>query len=48
VLYSSHVLPEVEQLANHVLIVSGGRLVRQGTLAELTAVGAGWNRCSCP
>jgi ABC-2 type transport system ATP-binding protein len=36
VLYSSHVLPEVEQLADHVVIVSGGRLVRQGTLAELT------------
>ena len=36
VLYSSHVLPEVEQLADHVVIVSSGRLVRQGTLAELT------------
>ena len=36
VLYSSHVLPEVEQLADRVVIVSRGRLVRHGTLAELT------------
>jgi ABC-2 type transport system ATP-binding protein len=36
VLYSSHVLPEVEQLADQVVIVSRGRLVRHGTLAELT------------
>jgi ABC-2 type transport system ATP-binding protein len=36
VLYSSHVLPEVEQLADQVVIVSRGRLVRQGALAELT------------
>jgi len=36
VLYSSHVLPEVEQLAGQVVIISHGRLVRHGTLAELT------------
>lgn len=36
VLFSSHALPEVEQLANHVVIVSRGRLARQGTLAELS------------
>lgn len=36
VLYSSHVLPEVEQLADQVVIISRGRLVRHGTLAELT------------
>src|SRR5215831_282955 len=36
VLYSSHVLPEVEQLADHVVIVSNGRLVHHGPLAELT------------
>jgi ABC-2 type transport system ATP-binding protein len=36
VLYSSHVLPEVEQLAGQVVIISRGRLVRHGTLAELT------------
>jgi ABC-2 type transport system ATP-binding protein len=37
VLYSSHALPEVELLADHVVIISGGRLVHHGTLAELTA-----------
>ena len=36
VLYSSHVLPEVEQLADQVVIMHRGRLVRHGTLAELT------------
>ena len=36
VLYSSHALPEVEQLADQVVIISRGKLVRQGTLAELT------------
>jgi ABC-2 type transport system ATP-binding protein len=36
VLYSSHVLPEVEQLAGQVVIISRGRLVCNGTLAELT------------
>ena len=36
VLYSSHALGEVEQLADHVVIVSNGRLVHHGTLAGLT------------
>ena len=36
VLYSSHALGEVEQLADHVVIVSNGRLVHHGTLADLT------------
>jgi ABC-2 type transport system ATP-binding protein len=40
VLVSSHVLPEVERLADDVVIISAGRAVRQGPLAELTA-GAG-------
>ena len=35
VLVSSHVLPEVEQTADDVLVVAGGRLVRQGSLADL-------------
>jgi ABC-2 type transport system ATP-binding protein len=35
VLVSSHVLPEVEQTADDVLVLAGGRLVRQGTLADL-------------
>ncbi len=37
VLVSSHVLPEVEQTADDVLVLAAGRLVRQGTLAELGA-----------
>ena len=42
VLVSSHVLPEVEQTADDVLVLARGRLVRQGTLAELGAgVGTG-------
>ena len=40
VLFSSHALPEVEQLADRVVIVSAGRLAAQGTLAELAADGA--------
>jgi ABC-2 type transport system ATP-binding protein len=36
VLYSSHVLSEVEQLADRVVIMHRGRLAGQGTLAELT------------
>ncbi|WUI00858.1 ATP-binding cassette domain-containing protein [Spirillospora sp. NBC_00431] len=39
ILVSSHVLPEVEQIADHVVIVAHGRLVRDAPLAEL--VGAG-------
>ena len=37
VLVSSHVLPEVEQTADDVLVLARGRLVRAGTLAELGA-----------
>ncbi|MBO3748498.1 ATP-binding cassette domain-containing protein [Streptosporangiaceae bacterium NEAU-GS5] len=37
VLVSSHVLSEVEQTVDNVVIIAKGRLVRQGTLAELTA-----------
>ena len=40
VLVSSHLLAEVEQVATHVGIMSGGRLLRQGTLAEVLADGA--------
>jgi ABC-2 type transport system ATP-binding protein len=36
VLYSSHMLSEVEQLADQVVIMHRGRLAGQGTLAELT------------
>jgi ABC-2 type transport system ATP-binding protein len=37
ILVSSHVLSEVEQTVDRVVIISRGRLVRQGTLAELSA-----------
>jgi ABC-2 type transport system ATP-binding protein len=36
VLVSSHLLSEVELLADDVVIVAGGRLVRQGTVEEVT------------
>jgi ABC-2 type transport system ATP-binding protein len=36
VLVSSHLLSEVQQLADDVVIIAAGRLVRQGTVAELT------------
>jgi hypothetical protein len=36
VLVASHVLSEVQQLVDQVVIVNNGRLVRQGTLAELS------------
>jgi ABC-2 type transport system ATP-binding protein len=38
VLVSSHILTEVQQLVDHAVIINRGRLVRQGTLAELS----GW------
>jgi ABC-2 type transport system ATP-binding protein len=39
ILVSSHVLPEVEQTADHVVIVARGRLVRDAPLAELVGSG---------
>jgi ABC-2 type transport system ATP-binding protein len=36
---SSHLLAEVEQLCSHIGVMSGGRLVAQGTLDELRAAG---------
>jgi len=40
VLVSSHILPEIQQLADVVGIIDQGRLVRQGRLDELLASGA--------
>ena len=40
VLVSSHVLSEVQQTVDDVVIISKGALVRAGTLAELAGVGA--------
>ncbi|RSN06583.1 hypothetical protein DMB42_25210 [Nonomuraea sp. WAC 01424] len=39
VLVSSHVLAEVEQIVDNVVIIAKGRLVRQGSLADLVANG---------
>lgn len=39
VLVSSHVLAEVEQTVDNVVIIARGRMIRQGTLAELTSDG---------
>ena len=48
VLVSSHLLAEVEQVATHVGIMSGGRLLRQGTLAEVLSDGAALVRLTTP
>jgi ABC-2 type transport system ATP-binding protein len=48
VLVSSHVLAEVAQTADRVLIVNRGRLVREGPVAELTARGSGQVRVRSP
>jgi ABC-2 type transport system ATP-binding protein len=48
VLVSSHVLPEVEQTADDVLVVAGGRLVRAGTMAELRAETGSGTRVRSP
>ena len=37
---SSHLLPEVEQVCTHVAVMSLGKLLAQGTLDELQAVGS--------
>jgi ABC-2 type transport system ATP-binding protein len=37
VLVSSHVLTEMQQLVDHVVILNRGRLVQQGSLTELSA-----------
>jgi ABC-2 type transport system ATP-binding protein len=41
VLLSSHLLDEVEKICDEVAIVDGGRVVVQGSIAELSACGAG-------
>jgi ABC-2 type transport system ATP-binding protein len=39
VFLSSHILPEVEQICDHVVIIDRGHLVRAGRLEELVATG---------
>ena len=41
VLLSSHLLPEVQRMADRVLILAQGKLVASGTVAELTAAAGG-------
>lgn len=36
ILFSSHIMQEVERLCDHVVLISHGRTVAQGTLAELS------------
>ncbi|MGH8862459.1 MAG: ABC transporter ATP-binding protein [Jatrophihabitantaceae bacterium] len=48
VLVSSHLLSEIEQVATHVGMMAGGRLVRQGTLADVLADGAPRIRITTP
>lgn len=48
VLVSSHVLPEVDQTADDVLVIAAGRLVRSGPLAALRAEGGGGTRVRTP
>jgi ABC-2 type transport system ATP-binding protein len=37
---SSHILPEVEQIADHVIIINRGRMVRAGSLQAMLATGS--------
>jgi ABC-type multidrug transport system ATPase subunit len=48
VLVSSHLLSEIEQVATHVGMMSGGRLVRQGPLGEVLAGGMPTVRVTTP
>lgn len=48
VFVSSHLLAEVEQICTHAAIMSAGRLVAQGTLAELRQDGQGRIRVLTP
>jgi ABC-type multidrug transport system ATPase subunit len=48
VMVSSHLLSEIEQIATHVGIMSAGKLLRQGTLAEVLADGVSVIRVLTP
>ena len=48
VLVSSHALAEVEQIADQVLVLSHGRLIRSATLSELRAEGGAGSRIRTP
>jgi ABC-2 type transport system ATP-binding protein len=40
VLLSSHLLGEVEEICSHLVVMDRGRLIAQGTVAEMTAAGS--------
>jgi ABC-2 type transport system ATP-binding protein len=48
VLVSSHVLPEVDQTADDVLVIAQGRLVRAGPIAQLRQEGGGGTQVRSP
>jgi ABC-2 type transport system ATP-binding protein len=48
ILISSHVLPEIEQIADEVVIIHRGRFVEHATTAELAARAAGGIRVRSP
>ena len=48
VLVSSHLLSEIEQIATHVGIMAGGKLLRQGTLVDVLSDGASTIRVNTP
>jgi sodium transport system ATP-binding protein len=41
ILLSTHILPEVDRLCDDVAVIHGGRVLAQGTIAEVRATGAG-------
>jgi len=45
VFLSSHLLSEVEQVCTHVAVMANGKLLAQGTMAEIRSVGAARLRC---
>ncbi len=48
IVVSSHLLSEIQQVATHVAMMVGGRLVRQGTLDDVLAGGAPTVRITTP
>src|SRR5690606_15045937 len=48
VFLSSHLLDEIEQVCTHTAVMNGGRLVTQGTVAEMAAAARGRLAVSTP
>jgi ABC-2 type transport system ATP-binding protein len=44
IILSSHILAEVEQTCNHIIVIAGGRIVADGTLGELREKVVGQSR----